>query len=1253
MAGILIIKTQIRRRSPLLSALSLLLLTMLAIGTGNAQAARIHPLNLSEVLPNGDRPLAVAVNLTTHHIYVSALSESTNIYRVYNLDENGDLDPVHPELTGAPSFQPFFSVAVDNSGGAHAGYVYATNVFSTVQQFDPEGKATAVTITATAIPPDGTPQAGGLPPVVNKGSFEPRQVAVDGTGAVFVTDSSARAIDVFTPAGVFVKQIGSGLFVAPPTGIAIDGSDVYLTFSEPGGTKSAGLYELDATSGECVQAGCAPIDPAPAGGVAVDHQAGIIYATAQARAFQGKFSEYDAASDELLGVTQPNGLQSPLGIAVDETSGAVIVADTPVSEGTVKFFGALEILPDVVTLPPEAVTDRSATLKGEIGAAGVASGATCVIQYVDAKEFAAHGFEGTVSEPAPAAPCDPAGPFSGTAMNAVQAEVKGLRGGTTYHERILGKNLNGENPGEDISFTTKGPSVSGTEVAEVDETTATLQALVNPNASAATYAFQYLTQAQFETSGWSGAAEAPAGGETLGSGSSAIPVSQPIKGLTPDTAYRFRVVARSSSGASAGETDGAEVVFKTFAPPPSGLPDGRRYEQASPVDKDGTNVQGALNVVQASLDGDRVTFFANSGIPGGEGAQEFPTFMASRAADGSSWSTQGLLPPASYGPQAYVMGWSEDLADTYSFATRPFEPGKLLRRQSTGAIDQVGTARRSGAPLALAATSEGGATALFESGAGGLLAGDLEGKQNVYAYDRDTGQLALAGIMNNGSVPAGGVSAGSDRWFEGRLTEPGGALGHYFTQAAHTLSADGTRAFFTAGGTGQIYARLNPLAPQSEMASERCTEPAKACTVRISAPEEGVTDPNTPAVFLGASKDGNLVYFLDEGKLTSDATGRGGFDLYRYDVGTGDLTVLSIDHGDKRGARVEGMLAIGGPEGEDAYFVAAGKLAPDATEAPSNETNLYALHGTTLEYVTRLGTTGLAIGAESGDRVNWLPSASFTESSGVVANPSRLSADGQTLLFRSNLQQTPFENHGVNELYLYRSGEGIVCISCNPTGEAPAGPAGVQNIPRFAFNQGNAHSFKTRNLSADGRRVFFDSADRLLASDHNNVNDVYEWEEDGKGSCESEAIAGGCLYLISGGAEGADPSWFGDADEEGENVFFFTSQPLVAQDKDELVDVYDARVGGGIAAQEEQPSVPCEGEAACRGPVGTSPEFQTPGSATHEGSGNAGPPPPCPKGKTRKNGHCAIKHKKKHHKKKNNHRHHSKQRHGRGKAGSR
>jgi hypothetical protein len=254
-----------------------------------------------------------------------------------------------------------------------------------------------------------------------------------------------------------------------------------------------------------------------------------------------------------------------------------------------------------------------------------------------------------------------------------------------------------------------------------------------------------------------------------------------------------------------------------------------------------------------------------------------------------------------------------------------------------------------------------------------------------------------------------------------------------------------------------------------------------------------------------------------------------------------------------------------------------------------------------------------------------------------ITRAARVSADGQTLLFRSVGRASE------PELYLYRTGQGISCISCNPTGEAPAGPAGVQGIPMPLLNATRFNPLMTRNLSRDGRRAFFDSADRLVSSDHNKVNDVYEWEAKGKGSCNEEAVAGGCLYLISGGAEGAGPSWFGDADEEGKNVFFFTAQPLVAQDRDELVDVYDARVGGGIAKQEEEPTVPCEGEAGCRGAAPLPPSTPSPGSTSFTGRGNPKPAASCPKGKLWKKGRCVAKHG----------RHKKHKRPGRGKGGRR
>ena len=243
--------------------------------------------------------------------------------------------------------------------------------------------------------------------------------------------------------------------------------------------------------------------------------------------------------------------------------------------------------------------------------------------------------------------------------------------------------------------------------------------------------------------------------------------------------------------------------------------------------------------------------------------------------------------------------------------------------------------------------------ALIESQAGGLLAGDLPGKQNLYAYERAANRLVVAGVMNDGSVPPGGAMAGSYAWLGGDTEIPGGAIGHYYTQAQHAISADGTKAFFTAGGTGQLYVRLNPLAPQSAMSGEACTEATKACTVRVSAPATGVTDPGTPAAFVGASADGNLVFFLDKGKLTADATGGSGYDLYRYEVATGILTDLTRDTTDKAGARVEGVLGMS-QDGHTLYIVAAGALEGGATQAPSGETNLYALEGAETHLIARI-----------------------------------------------------------------------------------------------------------------------------------------------------------------------------------------------------------------------------------------------------------------------------------------------------------
>ena len=131
---------------------------------------------------------------------------------------------------------------------------------------------------------------------------------------------------------------------------------------------------------------------------------------------------------------------------------------------------------------------------------------------------------------------------------------------------------------------------------------------------------------------------------------------------------------------------GPTRAFATYATPSAGLPDGRAYEQVTPVDKDGGDVTGPPSFLKAAIDGNAATFLSSGGVPGGEGAQELPLYLGSRGA--GSWSTQGLLPPAPSGQNAKVIGWLPDFSQSFvvaeSFATHPRQSA-LFARPATAA----------------------------------------------------------------------------------------------------------------------------------------------------------------------------------------------------------------------------------------------------------------------------------------------------------------------------------------------------------------------------------------------------------------------------------------------------------------------------------------------------------------------------------------------------------------------------------------
>jgi hypothetical protein len=242
---------------------------------------------------------------------------------------------------------------------------------------------------------------------------------------------------------------------------------------------------------------------------------------------------------------------------------------------------------------------------------------------------------------------------------------------------------------------------------------------------------------------------------------------------------------------------------------------------------------------------------------------------------------------------------------------------------------------------------------------------------------------------------------------------------------------------------------------------------------------------------------------------------------------------------------------------------------------------------------------------------------------------ARVSVDGTRLLFLSKASLTGFDNTDADtgqpdsEVFLYdaaaNGGAGALsCVSCNPTDERPIGPSTIPGAIANGADPGATQAYKPRVLSSGGGRVFFDSGDSLVLQDTDNRPDVYEWEEQGVGSC---ARGGGCLQLISAGfGEGAS---FVDAAANGSDAFFLTGVSLVPSDPGS-VDLYDAREGGGFPVPPKP--IPCEGDACQSLP--SPPDNPLIGTIV---PGEANPPVFFPKTGKKKPPHKKPKHKKHHH----------------------
>jgi hypothetical protein len=279
--------------------------------------------------------------------------------------------------------------------------------------------------------------------------------------------------------------------------------------------------------------------------------------------------------------------------------------------------------------------------------------------------------------------------------------------------------------------------------------------------------------------------------------------------------------------------------------------------------------------------------------------------------------------------------------------------------------------------------------------------------------------------------------------------------------------------------------------------------------------------PTTPvnAALIGASPDGRYVEFTTYCScaidgLTPGAPDVGGF--YLYDVDTGQLKFLMEDVN-------SGVSRVPRPEDDGAIFY----------EESNTNTLDYARNGV----VTKV--------ADLVDAVTIM----------------RGSDNGRYFVFVSTTKLTSYDNTGHSEIYLYDTvSKELSCPSCRTDG----GPAsGSVQLAAPATNETILARYKPRVVLDDGT-VLFDTTDPLVGADVNGTRDVYAFR-DGRAS------------LISRGTLPTS-SQFSEATPDGSNVFFTTDDQLVGQDKDTTIDMYDARVGGGLAGQSPKP-----GPAQCSG----------------------------------------------------------------------
>jgi hypothetical protein len=1023
-------------------------------------------------------------------------------------------------------------IAVDNSTSLDEGDVY----------FASDGAVRRVTSAPGGAPVDfdcpgaayirngneliGRPAEDGVG-VQGWGGGRIQGIAVDSSsgqtaGDIYVLIGGAylpAQVDVFTPEGCFIRAITGHI--------------------EEGG-KEVALF-----------------DGGPLEGIAVDPSDGDLVVTVTRTHSIDEFG----ASGEFLGQIKGASKGAPFEEYFNEDGGlaagsggelyvdvASDIKENAQSGGRVADAHAVDVLgpggfyPGTVT---GEVTERSpggVTLNGVVRGAANPEGknlslAECHFEYVTEEAYAKSvaedksGFSGFVLSAEDECAPGLVGQRLEEKNYAVHADIDHLVSGEVYRYRLVAETRPGESEhggtkdGEVASFAAAGaPVVEAVSVGHVSSSFADLRAVIDPVGSDTTYRFEYVTEAAFAQSGFGdlssgGSVPAPAG--EVGSGDAGVSVNVVVRGLLPGTSYRFRVLAENAIGADLGGAD-AEGTFSTLPAAVPGLPDDRAYELVTPANKgDAKDMFGGLD------QGGEVSFDVGYASEDGDHfllqtSAAFGRFPASaESAYVFSRSEHGWLFQSLASPSLGVQSVGNIVFDPVDFSMVAFQDEVgYVHESDDGLVGPLGGPYSTVGATGGSAVG-GGELTVIPVGASEDLSNAIVESQDRELPMCEASEEALAKTLDAGSQGLYEWSAVRGCLALADVKSEGGGL---LSQCGAVLGQHSQRPGSTHDAVSSDGSRIFFTAPDPNVQGNGSSA-TKGCW-------NSERRENPPELYMRVNGETTIEVSEPEGG------------------GTPEYPAVFVG-ASRNGSKV--------------FFVTRGDLTKEATVLRNHEPELY-------EYDAEASEGERLVRVSRGD----LESGPVE---GKVLDVPAISADGSTVYFNAEGDLTPKADGG--GLYRYDTETGQTTYVAPPQGYPTKSSVRAHELGEDIQGLWYEHEVKDNLMAGldleaeyqttrDGQFLLFgpyryDAADGSTMCVMCNPGSSPRPEAGFGRTAEFDSQAGGPPRAMS---------------ENGEFVFFDSSEPLLPQATNGKVDVYEWRERRGSAAHEGTISLISSGQSS-------------------------------------------------------------------------